>query len=91
MSVNNNTLPFQIGKSGVTEGTIDSLALAFKKHRQIRISVLKASGRTKETMPEIAEKITEGLKKRHNETCYTRIIGFTLILTKGRPQEKFER
>jgi len=38
-----NTLPpakFQIGKNGITQGTLDSLSLVFKNHKHVRISVL---------------------------------------------------
>ena len=69
---------FQIGKSGITEGTIESLKLAFKTHKQVRISLLKSTGHTKEKTKEIAEQIKSKLPFK---TDY-KIIGFTIILRK---------
>ena len=69
---------FQIGKFGVTEGVIESLELALKNHKQVRISTLKSSGRNRENIEKMAEEITSKLKER----CEYRIIGFTIILVK---------
>lgn len=72
------TTKFQIGKLGVTQGVIDSLTLALKTHKQIRISTLKASGRNKENMKIMANEIISKLITK----CGFRIIGFTIILSK---------
>lgn len=76
--MNYQVLKFQIGKNGLTEGVIQSLSLAFKTHKQIRVSVLKSSGRTRENIVEIAEKIKSGLSVK----IEYKIIGFTIILIK---------
>ncbi|MFH1271195.1 MAG: YhbY family RNA-binding protein [Nanoarchaeota archaeon] len=70
---------FQIGKNGLTEGTIKSLELALKNHKQIRISVLESNGRDKTKMKSLAQEI---LKKIPHK-CNYRIIGFTIILIKS--------
>ena len=70
------TLKFQIGKNGITEGVISSLALTLKTHNQVRITLLKSSGRNRENIIEMAEKINKGL----NNSCGYRILGFTIIL-----------
>ncbi len=75
-----NMTKFQIGKSGVTPGVIDSLVLAVKNHKQVRISTLKASGRTRDTMPAMAEDIAGKLRDKLREPFTTRVIGFTIIL-----------
>jgi RNA-binding protein YhbY len=67
---------FQIGKNGLTQGVVESLNLALKDHERVRISVLKASGRTKSTMKEMADNICSGVIYN----CDYRIIGFTIIL-----------
>ena len=67
---------FQIGKNGITDGTIESLELALKNHKQIRISVLKSSGRNRESIHEMAQEI----KKRLLVGSDARILGFTIIL-----------
>jgi RNA-binding protein YhbY len=69
---------FQIGKNGLTENFISSLALAFKNRKQVRISVLKSTARDKEKLKEIAEEIQKKLKVKTN----FRLIGFTIILIK---------
>ena len=55
------TAQFQIGKNGITDGVITSLATAFKTHKVMRISCLKSSGRTKETIKSMAEELKEKL------------------------------
>jgi RNA-binding protein YhbY len=71
-------MQFQIGKSGVTKGVINSLNLALKAHGNVRISVLKSSGRNKESIRKMADEIVEKLDYRSNY----RIIGFTIVLKK---------
>ena len=75
----NKTTKFQIGKNGITQGVIESLSLMLKNHRQIRISVLKSSGRDRENIGKIALEI----QKRLNSKCDFIILGFTIILTKS--------
>lgn len=69
---------FQIGKFGITQGVIESLELALKNHKQVRISALKASGRNRENIEQMAKDIISKLK----EHCDYAIIGFTIIITK---------
>ena len=71
-------MKFQIGKLGITEGVVESLNLAFKKHKMVRISVLKSAARDKSKIVEMAEELTQRLK---GNFVY-RIIGFTIILRK---------
>ena len=71
-------LKFQIGKSGLTKGVIDSLNLAFKNHRQVRVSVLKSAGRDRESIKSMAQKISESLQVRNA----FKILGFTIIVKK---------
>jgi RNA-binding protein YhbY len=69
---------FQIGKQGLTQQFIDSLSLAFKNRRQVRVSILKSCTRDKY---EINKIVTDLLKKLPIK-CNSRIIGFTIILIK---------
>lgn len=69
---------FQIGKFGVTPGVIESLELALKNHKQIRISALKASGRNSGNIKQMGEDIISKLK----EKCEYKVIGFTIVLTR---------
>lgn len=70
----------QIGKNGVTENFINSLKNNFKTHINVRISVLKSSGRDREKIKEMAEQIREKLGNNYT----AKIIGFTIILKKWR-------
>ena len=75
----NKTTKFQIGKNGITQGVIESLSLMLKNHRQIRISVLKSSGRDRENI----EKMALEIQKQLDIKCDFIILGFTIILTKS--------
>jgi RNA-binding protein YhbY len=70
----------QIGKNGITENFINSLKNNFKTHINVRISVLKSSGRDREKIKEMSEQILEKLGKNYT----SRIIGFTIIVKKWR-------
>ena len=69
---------FQIGKFGLTEGVIQSLTLSLKNHKQVRVSALKASGRNRENIEQMAKDIISKL----TDKCDYRTIGFTIIVTK---------
>lgn len=75
---NSKITSFQIGKKGVNEGAIESLSLTLKNHKQIRIGVLRSSGRNRESIEKIALEIQQRLPVR----CDYRIIGFKIILIK---------
>lgn len=72
------TVRFQIGKNGVTDGTIESLRLAFKHHKSVRISVLKSAARDRKEI----DKIAKDLSSRLGNYKYS-IIGFTIILRRS--------
>jgi len=74
----NQVATFQIGKNGVTPGVINSINSMLEHFKHLRISVLKASGRTKDTMESIAESIISQLSFK----CTYKIIGFTIALRK---------
>ena len=69
---------FQLGKNGLNEGVIDSLALALKNHKQIRITVLKSCCRNREELKALADELEGKLPFK----LKTRIIGYTIILVK---------
>jgi RNA-binding protein YhbY len=82
--MNKSQAVFQIGKNGLTEGTIELLENAFKKRENVKICVLKSAGHEKENVKEVADKIVETLG---NKFTY-RIIGFTIFLKKWRKPRK---
>jgi RNA-binding protein YhbY len=75
---------FQIGKFGITPGVIDSLELALKNHKQVRISALKSSGRNRDSIKLMAQELVSKLK----ENCDYQTIGFTIILLKKAGKKK---
>ncbi len=84
-----NITKFQIGKLGITPGTIDSLLLAFKNHKQVRVSVLKSSGRDRNSMADLASELSNKLNEKSGNKYSPKIIGFTIILIKsGNKQNK---
>lgn len=76
---------FQIGKNGLTQGVIDSLDLSLKDHERVRISVLKSSGRDRDSMKLMAHEICD--KVSYN--CTSTILGFTIILKRQKGKKKY--
>jgi len=70
----------QLGKLGITENFISTLQSHFKKHGNVRVSVLKSAGHNKEKVKEYAEQILQKLGKTYS----SKIIGFKIILKKWR-------
>jgi RNA-binding protein YhbY len=79
---------FQIGKNGITEGTIDALANLIQNYQQIRISVLKSSGRDRNSIREMADELCQKLKAKTQKGFLYKIVGFTIILKRGNPRTK---
>jgi RNA-binding protein YhbY len=75
-------IKFQIGKLGITPGVIDSLLLVFKNNKAVRISVLKSSGRDRESIGKMADEIAAKLSEKSNFSYSYKIIGFTIIMRK---------
>ncbi len=75
---------FQIGKNGLTEGTIKSLNQDLKTHNQVRITLLKSVERNRDKIRILAENII----KKINYNCNYKILGFTIILRRQSSKEK---
>ena len=73
---------FQVGKSGITANIIQALDFIFKNHKQVRVSFLKASGRNKDSMQEMAIDLINKLSELNKNRYDYKIIGFTVILIK---------
>lgn len=70
----------QLGKSGITDNFIETLKNHFKKHDNVKISVLKSCCRDKSEIKNLAEEILDKIGK--NYTAKT--IGFTIAIKKWR-------
>lgn len=81
-------IKYQIGKQGLTEGVVESLKTAFKHHKIIRISVLKSSGRDRNSILDLAKEISD---KVSGGKYVHKVIGFTIIMRrKGESPESKE-
>ncbi len=70
----------QLGKQGITDNFIETLKNHFKKHNNVRISILKSAGHDKEKIKEYSKEILEKLGKNYT----SRVIGFKIVLKKWR-------
>lgn len=70
----------QLGKNGLTEGFIESLKNHFKKHKNVKVSVLSSCCRDKSELTEITKKILDELGDKYS----ARTIGYTIAIKKLR-------
>jgi RNA-binding protein YhbY len=70
----------QIGKQGITDNFILSLKNLFKKHWNVKISVLKNATRDRKEIEKFSDEILEKLGKKYT----SKIIGFTIVVKKWR-------
>jgi len=70
----------QLGKQGITDNFIETLKNQFKKHENVKISVLKSAGHDKNKIKKYSEEILEKLGKNYT----SKVIGFTIVLKKWR-------
>ena len=71
-------LRIQLGKAGVTENFLTTLNSHFKKHRDVKISVLSSAGR------ENLKKYEQQILKFLGPNFTTRTLGFTIAIKKWR-------
>ena len=70
----------QLGKNGITENFIATLKSHFDKHQNVKISVLKGAGPSKEQVKKYSKEILERLGKRYT----AKVIGFTIFVKRWR-------
>jgi len=73
-----------LGKNGITENFISTLESHFKKHENVKISVLKGANPNKEQVKKYSEEILKALGERYT----ARVIGFTIFLKRWRRKIK---
>jgi len=81
-----NMIQLQIGKKGYTSEFVEQVRNLGENVENIRISLLKSSGRDKNEVKEIKDKLLADLGSRYTG----RVIGFTIILKKWRKARKTE-
>ena len=74
------TASIQLGKNGITPNFIQTLESHFKKHKNVRVSVLKSAREDRSSVKKAAEDLVEKLGGNYS----SKIIGFVIILRKGK-------
>ena len=70
----------QLGKNGLTENFIATLKNHFEKHKNVKIVVLKSTGREREKVKEYSKEILEKLGEKYT----VKVVGFTIFVKKWR-------
>ncbi|HEB47339.1 hypothetical protein LCGC14_3065720 [marine sediment metagenome] len=70
----------QLGKNRITDEFTETLKNHFKKHDNVKVSVLKSAGHDKEKIKEYSEEILEKIGKNYT----AKIVGFTIFIKKWR-------
>jgi len=78
---------FQIGKNKLNRNFLTTLENSFKKHRNIKISVLK-SGLDGDDKKKIVKGYSDKILKHLGKTYTSRVIGHTIVLKKWRKAPK---
>jgi len=76
----NKVVHFQIGKNKITKGLIENLKKTLEKNKSARVSYLKSSERTHESV----DKDIKTLEKELGNRYVIKRIGFTLVIRKFR-------
>jgi len=74
----------QLGKNGITENFFLTLKSHFKKHKIVKVQVLKSAGHEKEKVKEFSEKILKRLGKNYS----ARIVGFVINVKRLQMKEE---
>ncbi len=70
----------QLGKSGITDNFILTLKNHFKKHDNVKVSVLRSCCRDKEELKKMSGDLLDKLGKNYT----SKIVGFTIAIKKWR-------
>ena len=74
----------QLGKNGLTENFIATLKNHFEKHKNVKVVVLKSTGREREKVKEYSKEILEKLGEKYT----TKVVGFTIFIKKWRKPQR---
>jgi len=74
----------QLGKQGVTDNFILTLKNHFKKHKDIRVKVLKNAGHEKQKIKQFSEEILNRLGKNYT----SRVVGFSIFIKRWRKEKR---
>ena len=70
----------QLGKNKITDKFAETLKNHFKKHDNVKVSVLKSASHDREKIKEYSREILEKLGKNYT----AKIVGFTIFIKKWR-------
>lgn len=74
----------QIGKKGISDNFMFTLENHFKDHKTVRVSVLKSARGEGAESKKIVKKYAEELVSKLEGNYNYKIIGFTIVLKKGK-------
>ncbi len=74
----------QLGKNKVSENFIETLKNHFKKHDNVKVSILKSAGHDKKHVKKYTEEILEKLGPKYT----AKNLGFTIFIKKWRKPRK---
>ena len=74
----------QLGKQGISDNFIETLKDHFKKHENVKISVLKSAGHEKGRIKKFSDEILAQLGKKYT----VKIVGFTIIIKRWRQERR---
>jgi len=72
----------QLGKNGITENFVTTLKEHFKKHSNVRVSVLRSYCRDKKELKKIESDLLDKLGKNFT----SRSVGYTIMVKKHRKE-----
>jgi RNA-binding protein YhbY len=70
----------QLGKNGITDNFILTLENHFKKHNNVKVSVLRSCCRDKKELKEMSDELLEKLGNNYT----SKIVGYTIAIKKWR-------
>jgi len=70
----------QLGKNKITENFMETLRNNFKRYKNVKVSILKSAGHSREKVKEYKEEILDKLGGNYT----AKIIGFTIFIKKWR-------
>ncbi|MGA2130253.1 MAG: YhbY family RNA-binding protein [Candidatus Pacearchaeota archaeon] len=74
----------QLGKNGVTENFIETMKDHFKNHDNVKVSVLKSAGHSKEANEKYKNEILEKMGDHYT----AKTMGFTIFVKKWRKKAR---
>jgi len=70
----------QLGKNGITENFMETLRNHFKRYKNVKVSILKSAGHSRDKVKEYREEVLGNLGVNYT----AKIVGFTIFIKRWR-------